>query len=76
MEGCDYVLHIASPFVIADPKREEDVIEPAVNGTLRALKAAAKAGVKKLVLTSSTVAMTGDKKQQILNQEMNYYLLL
>ena len=63
MEGCDYVLHVASPFVIAEPKDENDMIKPAVEGTLRALKAAKKAGVKKVVLTSSTVAMAGDKKK-------------
>ncbi len=68
MEGCDYVLHVASPFVIAEPKDENEMIKPAVEGTLRALKAAKKAGVKKLVLTSSTVAMAGDKKKNHLTQ--------
>jgi dihydroflavonol-4-reductase len=61
MEGCDYVLHIASPFVVKDPKDENELIKPAVEGTLRALKAAKKAGIKRLVLTSSTVAMSGGK---------------
>ena len=59
MEGCDYVLHVASPFVVKVPKDENELIKPAVDGTLRALKAAKKAGVKRLVLTSSTVAMHG-----------------
>ena len=44
------------------------MIKPAVEGTLRALKAAKKAGVKKVVLTSSTVAMASDKKKNHLNQ--------
>jgi len=61
MEGCDYVLHIASPFVVKVPKDENELIKPAVEGTLRALKAAKKAGVKRVVLTSSTVAMQGGK---------------
>lgn len=69
MEGCDYLLHVASPFVIAEPKDENEMIKPAVEGTLRALNAAKKAGVKKVVLTSSTVAMTGDKKKNHLTQE-------
>jgi dihydroflavonol-4-reductase len=69
MEGCDYVLHVASPFFIAEPKDENQMIRPAVEGTLRALKAAQKAGVKKVVLTSSTVAMAGDKKNTVLNQQ-------
>lgn len=61
MDGCDYVLHIASPFVVKVPKDENDLIRPAVEGTLRALRAAKKAGVKRVVLTSSTVAMQGGK---------------
>jgi len=70
MEGCDYVLHIASPFVIKAPKEENELIKPAVKGTLRALKAAKKAGVKRVVLTSSTVAMTGGKEGVIkINQD-------
>jgi dihydroflavonol-4-reductase len=68
MEGCEYVLHVASPFVIAEPKDENEIIKPAVEGTLRALKSAKKAGVKKVVLTSSTVAMAGDKKKNHLTQ--------
>ena len=61
MEGCDFVLHVASPFVVKVPKDENELIKPAVEGTLRALKAAKKAGVKRVVLTSSTVAMHGGK---------------
>ena len=59
MEGCEYVLHIASPFVVKVPKDENDLIKPAVEGTLRALNAAKNAGIKRVVLTSSTVAMHG-----------------
>jgi dihydroflavonol-4-reductase len=62
MEGCDFVLHVASPFVSKEPKDENELIKPAVEGTLRALKAAKKAGVKRVVLTSSMVAMLGDLK--------------
>lgn len=70
MEGCDFVLHIASPFVVKDPKDENVLIKPAVEGTLRALKAAKKAGIKRLVLTSSTVAMHGGKEGLIkINQD-------
>lgn len=69
MQGCDYVLHVASPFIIAEPKNENEMIQPAVDGTQRALKFAKKAGVKKVVLTSSTVAMAGDKKLNTLTQD-------
>jgi len=59
MAGCDYVLHVASPFVVKVPKDENQLIKPAVEGTLRALKAAKQAGVKRVVITSSTAAMQG-----------------
>jgi len=62
MEGCDFVLHVASPFVVKVPKDENELIKPAVEGTLRALKAAKKAGVKRVVLTSSTVSMQGGRE--------------
>ena len=70
MEGCDFVLHVASPFVVKVPKDENELIKPAVDGTLRALKAAKKAGVKRVVLTSSTVAMHGGQSGIIkINQD-------
>ncbi|PUV26349.1 SDR family oxidoreductase [Sphingobacterium athyrii] len=56
-KGCDYVLHVASPFVAEQPKDENELIIPAREGTLRALKAAKKAGVKRVVLTSSFAAI-------------------
>jgi len=59
LEGVDVLLHTASPFPIAQPKDENDLIRPAVEGTLRALKAAHKAGVKRVVLTSSVAAIDG-----------------
>lgn len=62
MEGCDYVLHVASPFVTSQPKDENELIKPAVEGTQRALKAAKKAGIERMVLTSSMVAMIGGAK--------------
>jgi len=62
MEGCDYVLHVASPFVTSEPKDENELIKPAVEGTQRALKAAKKAGIKRMVITSSMVAMMGDAR--------------
>lgn len=51
--GCDYVLHVASPLPTSEPKHEDDIIIPAREGTLRVLRAAHDAGVKRVVLTSS-----------------------
>ncbi|KUJ13142.1 putative NAD dependent epimerase/dehydratase [Mollisia scopiformis] len=55
--GCSYVLHVASPFPPQLPKHEDDLIIPARDGTLRVLKAAKSAGVKRVVLTSSFAAI-------------------
>jgi len=54
---CDYILHVASPFPIKMPKDENELITPAVEGTVRVLKAASKAGVKRVVMTSSFAAV-------------------
>ena len=55
--GCDYVLHVASPFPSSQPKNENEVIVPAVEGTLRVLRAATAAGVRRVVVTSSFAAI-------------------
>jgi nucleoside-diphosphate-sugar epimerase len=57
--GCEYVLHVASPFPNEMPENEDDLIRPAVDGTLRVLKAASEARVKRVVLTSSVAAIHG-----------------
>lgn len=57
VEGCTYVLHVASPFPPAAPKHEDELIIPARDGALRVLKAARDAGVKRVVLTSSFAAI-------------------
>jgi len=55
--GCDYVLHVASPFPLAQPKHEDELIVPARDGALRVLRAARDAGVQRAVLTSSFAAI-------------------
>jgi dihydroflavonol-4-reductase len=59
LKGVDVLMHTASPFPIASPKDENELIRPAVDGTLRALKAANAAGVKRVILTSSYAAIYG-----------------
>ena len=61
MQGCSYVLHVASPFLLAEPKDERELIGPAVEGTKRVIAAAQSAGVRRLVLTSSTFAIIAGK---------------
>jgi len=55
--GCDFVLHVASPFPPSVPQKEDDLIVPAREGTLRVLRAARDAGVRRVVLTSSFAAI-------------------
>ena len=57
--GCDYVLHVASPFPPVQPKDPDELIVPAREGTLRVLRAALDAGVERIVVTSSVAAITG-----------------
>jgi dihydroflavonol-4-reductase len=61
LKGCKFVLHVASPFVLSEPKDENELITPAVEGTKRVIAAAQKAGVKRLVMTSSTFAIIAGK---------------
>lgn len=58
VEGCEFIHHVASPFPLDDPKNEDEIVKPAVQGTLGVLKAAAKSGtVKRVVVTSSCIAI-------------------
>ncbi len=55
--GCTHVAHVASPIAASTPKHEDDMIVPAREGTLRALRFAKEAGVKRFVQTSSMAAI-------------------
>lgn len=61
VDGCDYVLHVASPFPSAQPKDADELIVPAREGTLRVLRASLDAGVKRVVVTSSVASITGGR---------------
>ncbi len=65
--GCDAVLHTASPFFFTDD--ESRLIGPAVDGTLRVLRAAAAAGVKRVVLTSSTAAIVNTEAENYTEEQ-------
>jgi nucleoside-diphosphate-sugar epimerase len=62
--GCEYVLHVASPFPQNVPKNPDELIVPAREGALRVLRAARDAGVKRVVLTSSFAAVGYGKPPQ------------
>jgi nucleoside-diphosphate-sugar epimerase len=71
--GCDYVLHVASPFPPNIPKHEDELIVPAREGTLRVLRASRDAGVKRVVLTSSFAAIGyGHRPQSAPFNETNW----
>lgn len=71
MIDCQYVLHIASPIFLRLPKNEDEMIRPAVDGTLRVLKAAREAGVKRVVMTSNfgAVGYSHKDKNTIITEE-------
>jgi dihydroflavonol-4-reductase len=72
MVGVQALVHTASPFPIAQPKDPAAVIRPAVEGTERVLKAAAAAGVTRVVLTSSSVAILNESKPDTLQDESDW----
>lgn len=57
MAGAGAVVHTASPFPLAQPRDEGDLIRPAVEGTRRVLEAARRAGIGRVVVTSSVAAI-------------------
>ena len=59
--GCDYVIHTASPVVLAQVEDEDTVIRLAVEGTLNVLRAANEVGsVKRVVMTGSSLTTAGN----------------
>lgn len=63
--GAHVLVHTASPFPMSQPKDPADLVRPAVEGTLRALRAAYAAGIRRAVVTSSTVAVINEAKRGI-----------
>ena len=57
VDGCEYVMHVASPIPIATPKTEDELIVPARDGAVRVLRFARDAGVKRVVFTSTCGAV-------------------
>ena len=74
LEGCDVLIHTASPFPLSEPKDPQELIRPAVDGTLRAMSAAKAAGIKRVILTSSCAAIykQSDKPKMQPSDETNW----
>jgi dihydroflavonol-4-reductase len=74
MQGCDVLIHTASPFPMGDPKDPQELIRPAVDGTLRAMNAAKAAGITRVILTSSNAAIYKDasKPKEAPSDETNW----
>lgn len=58
MAGCSHVVHVASPLPAGVPKHADELVVPARDGALRALRAAKAAGVQRFVMTSSVAAIS------------------
>ena len=69
VEGCEYVFHIASPVPPYVPKDEMEIIGPAVSGTTNVLEACLAKGVKKIVVTSSCLAITIGNSDKVSTEE-------
>ena len=71
VEGCDYVLHVASPTLTSLPRNDDEMVVPARDGVLRVLRAAREAGVKRVVLTSAfgAVGMGHPEKSRVFTEE-------
>ena len=61
MQGCEIVIHTASPFTLSIKDPQKELIDPALKGTQNVLNSVNKTkSIKRVVLTSSVVAMYGD----------------
>ncbi|OWJ67074.1 NAD-dependent epimerase/dehydratase family protein [Inquilinus limosus] len=69
MAGCDYVLHVASPLGGADPADRNAFVAPARDGTLRVLRAAVRAGVRRVVMTSAAATARPPLRLDVVSDE-------
>jgi len=71
LDGVEYLLHVASPFPLFEPEHEDDLIIPAVQGTLRVLRAANQAKVRRVVQVSSILAVSSgyDSRFRVFTEE-------
>lgn len=68
-DGCDAVLHMASPYTLEAKDARQELVEPSVTGTINVLRtAAAVPSVKRVVLTSSMAAVTDEPDGRVLTE--------
>ncbi len=66
VEGCELVLHLASPFPAGAVASPDDLIRTAKDGTLNVLKACSENGrIKRVVLTSSMLAVSSKECSEV-----------
>jgi dihydroflavonol-4-reductase len=66
----DVIMHMASPYVMNVKNPQRDLVDPAVEGTLSMLRAAANSKrVKRVVLTSSMAAITDEPDGRLLTEK-------
>lgn len=65
MAGCSHVAHVASPLPAGVPKHPDELIVPARDGALRALRAAKATGVRRFVMTSSVAAVSYGRERGV-----------
>ena len=68
VNGCDYVVHVASPLPPNIPKDENEIIKPAVEGAKNILTAALKHNVKRVVFTSSLATLQSENEDKVLDE--------
>ena len=68
MAGCSHAAHVASPIPPGPPKHEDDLIVPARDGALRALRASKAAGIKRFVMTSSMAAIAYGREKALFTE--------
>lgn len=67
-EGCDGLFQVAAGYKMDSKDPERDIIRPAIEGTENALLAAKKAGIKKIIYTSSVAAIGTSKDSKALDE--------
>jgi len=68
VDGCPYILHLASPIPPGKPKHEDDLIKPAVEGTVNVLNAALEKGAKRVVVTSSCLSLLDFSQKKVYDE--------